>query len=42
MFMETLVKIAYPFQVAVAYPVRVEMQNTFCNLKQLVREIKKG
>ena len=42
MIMETLVKIAYPFQVAVAYPVRVEMQNTFCNLKQLVKVIISG
>ena len=39
MFTEALVKVAYPFQVAVAYPVRVEMQNTLCNLKQLVQGI---
>ena len=40
MFIEALVKMAYPFQVAVTYPVRMEMQNTLCNLKQLAQEIK--
>jgi hypothetical protein len=40
MFTETQVKMAYPSQVAVTYPVRVEMQNTLCNLKQLAQGIK--
>ena len=40
MFTETLVRMAYPSQVAMTYPVRVEMLNTLCNLKQLAQEIK--
>ena len=42
MFMETLVKIAYPFQVAVAYSIQVKMLDTLRNLKQLAGEIKLG